>query len=76
MASLNPDPDLYWEYGSRSRTVKIVWMANYFLRLLSSFACVSVKLDGKRKKVTVFAHIVGGVHIEGARNGFLLKYEQ
>jgi len=46
-------------------------MANLFLRLSSSFACVQVKLDGKNKKGTVFAHIVGGAHFEGARIGFL-----
>ena len=51
-------------------------MANPFLRLSSSFACVPVKLDGKRKKETVFAHIVGGVHFEGVRIVFLLKYKR
>jgi len=51
-------------------------MANPFLRLSSSFACVQVKLEGKNKKGTAFAHIVGGVHFEGARIGFLLKYKQ
>jgi len=55
---------------------KLLGMANHFLRLSSSFACVPLKLDGKRKKDTVFAHIVGGVHFEGVRIGFLLKYEQ
>jgi len=34
-------------------------MANLFLRLSSSFACVSVKLVGGRKRETVLAHIVG-----------------
>jgi len=39
-----------------------VGMENLFLRLSFSFACVSVELNGKRKRETVFAHIVGGVH--------------
>jgi len=51
-------------------------MANLFLRLSSSFDYVPGKLDGKRKKKTVFAHIVGVVHLEGGRIGFLLKYKQ
>ena len=51
-------------------------MANHFLRLSSSFACVLVKLDGKRKKDTIFAHMVGGVHFDGVRIVFLFKYKQ
>jgi len=51
-------------------------MANLFLRLSSSFACVVVKLVTGRKMETVFADIVGGVHFEGARIGFLFKYKQ
>ena len=51
-------------------------MANLFLGLSSSFACVVVKLYRGRKRETVFAHRVGGVHFEGARCGFLLKYKQ
>jgi hypothetical protein len=51
-------------------------MANLHLRLSSSFACVPVKLDGKKKRETVFTHIVGGVHFEGVRIGFLLRYKQ
>ena len=30
----------------------------------------------RRKKDTIFAHMVGGVHSEGARISFLLKYKQ
>jgi hypothetical protein len=48
----------------------------HFLRLSLSFACVPVKLDGKRRKDTVFAHIVGGVHFEGVRIVFSLQYKQ
>ena len=51
-------------------------MANLILRLSSSFACVQDKLDGKKENRTVFAHIVGQVHFEGARMGFLLKCKQ
>jgi len=51
-------------------------MANLFLRLSSSVACVPFKLDGKSKKETVFANIVGGVHFEGVRIVLLLKYKQ
>ena len=51
-------------------------MANLFLRLSSSFASVPVKLDGKRKKKTVIAQIVVGVHFEGVRIVFSLKYKQ
>jgi len=51
-------------------------MANLLLRLSSSFACVLVKLVRGRKRETVVAHIVVGVHFEGARIGFLLKYKQ
>jgi len=51
-------------------------MANHFLRISSFLACVPDKLDGKRKKDTVFAHIVGGVHFEGVITVFLLKYKQ
>ena len=51
-------------------------MANLFLRLSSSFSCVPVKLDEKRKKETIFAHDVGGVHFEGLRIVFLLKFKQ
>jgi len=51
-------------------------MANLFLRLSLSFACVQVKSYGKKKKETVFPQIVGRVHFEGARIGFLLKYKQ
>ena len=51
-------------------------MANLFLRLSSSFARVQVKLVRWRKRETVFAHSVGGVHFEGARIGFLLKNKQ
>jgi len=29
-----------------------------------------------RKRETVSAHIVGGVHFDGARIGFLFKYKQ
>ena len=51
-------------------------MANHFLRLSSCFACVPVKLDGKRKNDAFFPHNVGGVHFEGVRIVFLLKYKQ
>jgi len=75
---------IFWILGiygrlGRSRHMKLmkkVGMENLFLRLSSSFACTPVKLDGKRKKETVFAHIVGGVHFEGLRIVFLLKYKQ
>jgi len=53
-----------------------VVMANLFLRLSSSFACVLVRLFRGRKRETAVAHIVVGVHFEGARIGFLLKYKQ
>ena len=53
-----------------------VVMANLFLRLSSSFACILVKLVRGRKRETVVAHIVVGVHFEGARIGLLLKYKQ
>jgi hypothetical protein len=49
-------------------------MANLFLRLSSSIACVPVKLAVGRKREKVLAHIVGEVHFEGAKIGFLLKY--
>jgi len=48
-------------------------MANLFLRLLSSFACDPVKLVGGRKREADLAHIVGGVHFEGARIGFFIE---
>ena len=51
-------------------------MANLFLRLSSSFACILLKLVRGRKREKAFAHIVGGVHFERARNGFVLKYKQ
>jgi len=51
-------------------------MANHYHRLSSSFACNPVELDGKRKKDTVLVHIVGGVHLEGVRIVFLLKYKR
>jgi len=51
-------------------------MANLFLRLSSSFACVTVKLAAGWKRETVLAHFVGGVHFEGERIGFSLKYRQ
>jgi len=51
-------------------------MANHFLRLSSSFAYVPVKLDGKKKKNTVFAHIVGGVGFEGLELFCYYKYKQ
>jgi len=51
-------------------------VASLYLGLSSSFACVQVKLDRKKKKETLFAHILGGVHFEGARIGFFLKYKQ
>ena len=37
---------------------------------------VRVKLVVGWKRETVLAHIVGGVHFEGARIGFLFKYNQ
>jgi len=46
------------------------------LRLSSSFACVTVKFVVGWKRETVLAHIVGGVHFEGARIGLFLKYKQ
>ena len=51
-------------------------MANLFLCLSLSSACVLVKLVVGWERETVLAHIVGGVHFEGARIGFLLKYKQ
>ena len=51
-------------------------MANLFLRLSSSFACVQVKLTVRRKREIVFSHIVGEVHLEGARICFSLKHKQ
>ena len=40
------------------------------------FACAAFKHVWGRKRETVFAHIVGGVYFEGARNCFLLTYKQ
>ena len=37
---------------------------------------MQVKLDEKKKKETMFTHIVGGVHFEGVIFGVLLKYKQ
>ena len=51
-------------------------MANLFLRLSSSFACVPVKLTVGRKREMFFDYIVGEVHFEGVRIGFSLKYKQ
>jgi len=51
-------------------------MANLFLRLSQSFACVPVKLAVGRRREMVLAYIVGGVHFAGARLGFSLKYKQ
>ena len=51
-------------------------MANLLFRFFSSFACVPVKLAVGRRRKTVLAHIVGGVHFEGAKIGFSLKYKQ
>ena len=51
-------------------------MANLFLRLSSSFACVPVKLAEGRKRDILLAYIVGEVHFEAARIGFSLKYKQ
>ena len=51
-------------------------MANPFLRLSSSFACVPVKLAVGRKWEIVLAYIVEGVHFEAARIWFSLKYLQ
>jgi hypothetical protein len=58
---------IYWES---------LGMANLFLRLSSSFACVSVKPVVGRKREIVLAHIVGEVHYKGAKIGFSLKYKQ
>ena len=51
-------------------------MANLFLRLSSSFACNSANLVGKRKKKTVFVHIVLKVHLERTKISSLLKCSQ
>ena len=55
--------------------MKVV-MANLFLRLSSSFACMPVKLAVGRKREIILAYIVGEVHFKGARIRFSLKYEQ
>jgi len=49
--------------------------ANLFLRLSSSFACVTVKLVVGWKRETVLAHIVGGVHFEGAKMFFYIEVQ-
>jgi len=51
-------------------------MANLFLRLSSSFACVTVRPAVGRKREIVLAHIVGEVQYEGAKISFSLKYKQ
>jgi len=51
-------------------------MANLLFRFSSSFSCVPVKLNVGRRRKTVLAHIVGGVHFEGAKFGFSLNYKQ
>ena len=54
------------------------WQTSFFdfLRLLLGFQTNPVKLDGKWKKETAFAHIVVGVQFEGLIIVFLLKYKQ
>jgi len=50
------------------------WQTSFF-----AFLCLLpvFKLNLTEKIMeTAFAHIVGGVHFEGARVGFLLKYKQ
>ena len=52
-----------WEEGGRGRGMgRRKVMANHFLRLSSSFACVPVKLAVGRKREIVLAYIVGEVH--------------
>jgi len=51
----------------------IVVMANLFLRLSSSFACVTVKRVVGWKRETILAHLVGRVHFEVARIGFFIE---
>jgi len=51
-------------------------MANLLFRYSSSLACVPLKLALGRRRKTALAHIVGGVHFEGARMGLSLKYKQ
>ena len=51
-------------------------MANLFLRLSLSFACMPVKLAVGRKREIILAYIVGEVHFKGARIRFSLKYKQ
>jgi len=51
-------------------------MANLLFCFFSSFACEPVKLAVGRRRKTVLALIVGGVHFEGKKIGFSLKYKQ
>jgi len=51
-------------------------MANLFLLLSLSFACVPVKLYGKREKETAFARIVVGVQFEGVIIVLFMKFKQ